>query len=359
MSDDTCVNVALIGYGLGGRVFHAPFIRMAPGLRLHAVCTRDPDRQQQVRQDLGDIQICQDLGQVLDDPKVDLVVLATPHDTHAPLSIQAMEAGRHLVTDKVMCLNETEARDMIRASRRNEVLLSVFQNRRWDGDFLTIRRLIDEGALGDVHSLESNITSFGGPPGGWRAWQKYGGGRTRDWGAHLVDQALLLFGGKVASVFADRQYRYATAKSDVESATEALVQFEGGIRFSMSLGSAWIFPKPRFEMRGANGGFRKWGVDPQEAAIKLGNAGLPVPEDPARYELDLGGKDGQRVRVPVTPEPGCYRAYYDNIAGVLLRNEPLLVNPEGCLKAIRVIDAIIASSENGEVVRLIDTGDEA
>ena len=359
MSGSTHINVALIGYGLGGKVFHAPFIRLAPGLRLHAVCTRSEERQAAAVDDLGDVITYSDLDQVLGDASVDMVVLATPHDTHAPMAVAAMDAGKHLVTDKVMCLNQAEARAMIEASQRNRVMLSVFQNRRWDGDFLTLRRLLAENRLGEVYSFESNITSFGGPPGGWRAWRRYGGGRTRDWGAHLVDQALLVLGTEVTSVFADFQYRYDPSLSDVESSAEILIRFASGIRFLTSLGSQWAFRKPRFELRGSEGGFRKWGVDPQETAIKLGNVGLPVPEDPERYELHLNREGSGEVRVPVTPVPGNYRAYYDNIADVLVNNGELMVKSEECLGAIGVIDAIMASAERGEVVRMETKGESA
>ena len=346
------INVGLAGYGLGGKVFHAPFVHLAPELRLHGVCSRTPERREEAARDYEGIATYVDYNQLLADPDVDLVVLATPHDTHAPMAIQAMDAGKHLVTDKVMCLNETEARAMIEASSRNKVLLSVFQNRRWDGDFLTLQDILASGALGDVHTVESNITAFGGPHSGWRAWKRYGGGRTRDWGAHLVDQALQLFGAQVESVFADYQFRYPEADSDEESTAHCLLKFRNGVRFLIELGTAWMFPKPRFHVRGSLGGFRKYGVDPQEAAIKMGTVATPVPEDPARYQMKVNTPEGNTQEVGVQPRTGSYRTYYDNIGAVLARGEALLVKPEECLEAIKVIDAIVISAENGEVVHL-------
>ena len=344
------INVGLVGYGLGGKVFHAPFINLTEDLNLHGVCSRTPEKRKSAAADYEGIATYANYDQLLADSNVDLVVLATPHDTHAPMAIQAMEAGKHLVTDKVMCLDETEADAMIEASKRNMVLLSVFQNRRWDGDFLTLKDILGSAVLGDLYTVESNITAFGGPHSGWRAWKCHGGGRTRDWGAHLVDQALQLFGPTVEWVFSDYQYRYPEAKSDVESTSHCLLKFRNGVRFFIELGSAWIFPKPRYHARGSLGGFRKYGVDPQEAAIKLGAVGVAVPEDPARYQMKIKGPGGETQEIDVAPRNGSYRTYYDNIGAVLNRGDDLLVKPEECLEAIKVIDAIVKSAECGEVV---------
>ncbi|MCZ6632829.1 MAG: Gfo/Idh/MocA family oxidoreductase [bacterium] len=346
------VHVGLVGYGLGGKVFHAPLIHLAPELNLLAVCSRTEEKRAQAKADFEGIETFDNYEAVLNDTRINLVVLATPHDTHAPMAIQAMDAGKHLVTDKIMCLNESEGRAMIQAAERNQVLLSVFQNRRWDGDFLTLKRILDDGTLGEIYTIESNITASGGPHRGWRAWKAHGGGRTIDWGAHLVDQALQLFGPTVELVFADYQYRYSKAESDVESSSLIHLVFENGVRFMIELGSIWMFPKPRYHVRAEKGSFRKYGVDPQEAAMKLGTNGVAIPEDPARYQMRIAGEGKGHRDVPVQPVAGCYRTYYDNIGAVLTDGEDLLVKPAECLEALRVIDAIVASSETGEVVRL-------
>ncbi|MDP6778455.1 MAG: Gfo/Idh/MocA family oxidoreductase [Candidatus Latescibacteria bacterium] len=346
------VNVGLVGYGLGGRVFHAPLVELSEGLRLSAICSRSEERRSQASDKHPGVDIYAEYDALLADPCIDLVILATPHDTHAPMAIQAMDAGKHLVTDKVMCLSEAEGVEMIEASMRNQVVLSVFQNRRWDGDFLTLQDLMEQQALGEIHTVESNITTFGGPHSGWRAWKAHGGGRTRDWGAHLVDQALQLFGPTVETVFADHQYRYPAGESDVESTCLCLLRFAGGVRVLIELGSAWAFPKPRFDVRGSSGQFRKYGVDPQEDALKMGVAGVPIPEDVGRYQLKIRAAEGGLRDAPVKPVCGAYRKYYDNIAGVLLDGADLLVRPVEALEAVRVIDAIVASAETGEVIRL-------
>ena len=346
------IRVGLVGYGLGGKVFHAPLIDMAPDLELYAICSRSLEKRQAAKADFPSVQTYGTSDALLDDGNVDLVVLATPHDTHAPMGIRAMDAGKHLVTDKIMCLNEAEARAMIEASKSNQVLLSVYQNRRWDGDFLTLQRLLESGVLGDIYTIESNITTFSGPHSGWRAWKKYGGGRVLDWGAHLVDQALRLYGPTLETVFADLQYRYPKDKADVEALALIHLKFANGVRFFMELGSAWMYAKPRYHVRGSLGSFRKYGIDPQEAAMKAGVFGVPVPEDPARYHLRVRDDRGQTVAQPVSPAFGRYRTYYDNVGAALVRGEELLVKPEECLEAMRVIDAIRLSAEREEVVVL-------
>ena len=346
------VRVGLVGYGLGGKVFHAELVDMAPDLELRAVCSRTDEKRQQALSDFPEISTYATFDEMISDDDLDMIVLATPHDTHAPMAIQAMNAGKHLVTDKVMCLNEAEALAMIEASERNDVLLSVYQNRRWDGDFLTLQKILKDGTLGDIYTIESNITAFGGPPGGWRAWKAHGGGRAYDWGAHLVDQAVCLFGPTVESVFADFQYCYPQEKADVEALALIHLKFANGVRFMIELGSAWMYQKPRYHVRGSVGSFRKYGVDPQEAAMKMGVCGQPVPEDSARYQMRIRNESGQTVDQPVSLIPGRYRTYYDNVGAAIVHGEGLLVKPEDCLEAIRVLDAIRLSAEREEVVKL-------
>jgi len=346
------IKVGLVGYGLGGKVFHAPLIHLAPDLELYAVCSRSEEKQNLAKADYPNIKTYSDYEALSGDEQVDLVVLATPHDTHAPMSILAMNAGKDVVTDKVMCLNETEAKDMIAASKQNDVLLSIFQNRRWDGDFLTLQKLVADQVLGNVYTVESNITSFGGAPSGWRAWQASGGGRVRDWGAHLIDQALQLIDSPVKRVFADFQYHYPAEKADVESTAMIHLQFSNDIRFFIELGSAWMYPKPRFHVRGEMGSFRKYGVDPQEAAMKLGTFGLSIPEDPARYQMRIRNAKGKTEESSVSILPGKYRTYYDNIGASLAHGEGGLVQPERCLEGIRGLDAVLLSAQREEAIIL-------
>ena len=161
------VNTAVIGYGYAGRAFHTYLVGLADGLNLYAIATRDAERREAAREAYPNVQMYQTIDEVIADDAVDLVVLATPHDTHAELSIKAMDAGKHVVTDKIMAMNTAEADEMIAASERNNVLLSVFHNRRWDWDYNTVRKIIDDGLLGTPYLFQVAIMRYG-PPRGWR-----------------------------------------------------------------------------------------------------------------------------------------------------------------------------------------------
>ena len=191
-------NVVVIGYGFAGRCFHAYLVGLASGLNLYGIATSRPQARDQIQRDLG-VKTFRHFDEVLADPAVDLVVLATPNDLHAPHAIQALAAGKHVVTDKPMCLSIAEADQMIAASQAHDRLLSVFQNRRWDGDFLAVKDALAQGLLGDPFLLELFWGQYG-PPRGWRSIARHGGGKFFDLGAHLVDQALQLIDAPLTKV---------------------------------------------------------------------------------------------------------------------------------------------------------------
>lgn len=341
----TEVHVGLVGYGLAGRVFHAPLIQEAEGLRLYAVCSRSEEKRAAAVADYPGLKTYAHYDDLVNDPQVDLVVIATPHDTHAPFAIQAAQAKKHVVTDKIMCLHVDEAEAMIAAARENNVLLSVFQNRRWDGDFLTLRKVIEEGLLGEVFVVESRIVRFGWPSGGWRATQRHGGGMFRDWGAHLVDQALVLFGFDITHVWAELQFRHPGC--EVESAAFCHLQFSHGVRYIIEVSAISRLPRPRFQVQGSLGSLSKTGLDPQESALKEGRVrgAVDPPEHYAHIVTEIGGLvfDGR-----IQTLPGNYPAYYQNIADVLLRGAELWVKPEEVRETVRVIETGLKSACQGQ-----------
>ncbi|HJS36130.1 MAG TPA: oxidoreductase, partial [Pseudoxanthomonas sp.] len=186
------LNVALVGYGFVGKVFHAPLIQATPGLALHTVVSRDAGK---VHADWPRMLVTADTHAAFADPAVDLVVIASPNDSHAPLAIEALGQGKHVVVDKPFTLTLREAREVVAAAVHAGRVASVFQNRRWDGDFLTVRRLIDEGRLGRVAEFHSHFDRFRPTvQDRWRERDEPGGGLWYDLGPHLIDQALQLFG---------------------------------------------------------------------------------------------------------------------------------------------------------------------
>lgn len=343
------INAAVVGYGYAGRSFHSYLIGLAEGLNLYAISTRNPEKQQAASQNYPDAKIYGDIANLLADDSVHLVVLATPHDTHRDLSIQAMDAGKHVVTDKVMCMNAPEAEEMIAARDRNNVMLSVFHNRRWDWDYLTVKKAIADGVLGEPYLFEIGIIGYR-PPGSWRGIKKHSGGILYDWPAHFMDQALQLVPAEVESVYCDIKYR-DTWDTDIGNYSKVLIRFANDVLFQVDIGNLGSIPKPRWYVLGDKGGLIKYGLDPQEGPMREGNidAAEEAPENRAQITTMVSGT---REEMVVDSVRGSWKSYYQNISDVLNDGAELAVKPEEALRAMRVFDAAMESSETGEVVRL-------
>jgi len=335
--------VVVVGYGFAGRGFHCYLVKLAPGLVLHGVASRNPGTRERIEREQG-VRAYAGMDEVTADRDVDLVVLATPSSTHAGLAVKAMEAGKHVVTDKVMCVSLEECDRMISAARRAGVLLTVFQNRRLDGDFLTLRKVLGDGELGELRWLEMAWQGFG-PPGGWRGRADMGGGRFLDLGAHLVDQLLLLMPRSIETVWCRMHHDFP--RHDVESHSMLLVTFEGGATGVVDTTSMAAVSKPRFWACGTRATFAKYGLDPQEAAMLAGDIdGAVEAEDAYATVADTQG----RRRVPTVP--GRWRTYYENIAEVLTRGTEPLVKLEEARRVMAVLDAGMSSARSGEVVHM-------
>lgn len=356
------IGVGIAGYGLAGRVFHATLVEHTPGLRLRAVFSRTAERRAQAAQEHAGTTVHDRYEALLDDPQVDLVVVATPHHTHEALVVQGAAAGKHVVVDKIMCLSVAEGERMIEAARRAGVVFSVFQNRRWDSDYLTVQRVLRAGILGEPFVVESAVTSFGWSPGyrnptsdrprGWRTYAEFGGGPMRDWGAHLFDQAVQLAGPDPQAIFADLQYR---RDWDVETAGTAWLRYPShagesdGLRYSIETGSISAVPKPRWYVRGSEGAYIQYGRDGQEAALQRGEVG-PRVMDAEYAPRVVRYVEGQARDVPVEQVPGNYLAYYENVAAAVRGEAALAVEPVAVLQSIRLLTAAIRSAESGQVV---------
>jgi scyllo-inositol 2-dehydrogenase (NADP+) len=376
------IGVGIAGYGLAGRVFHAVLVEHTPGLRLRAVFSRTPERRDQAGQAHGGITLHQTYEALLDDPTVDLVIVATPHHTHEAMVVQAAHAGKHVVVDKIMCLSVVEGKRMIEAAQRAGVIFSVFQNRRWDSDYLTVKRVLESGLLGQPYVVESAVTSFGPSPGyrnptsdrprGWRTYAEFGGGPMRDWGAHLFDQAVQLAGHRPLLVFGDLQYRrdwdvetagtaslrYAPAPAPApELAPELAPESElgngakDGLRYIVETGSISALPKPRWLIRGSEGAYVQYGRDAQEAALHRGEVG-PRPMDAAGTPRVVRYVAGELRDVPVEQVPGDYGQYYRNIAAAIRGASALAVEPVDVLASVSLLLTALRSAEQGAAIRI-------
>ena len=346
------LRVGLLGYGLAGRAFHAPLIAACPGLRLAAVVSRDPDRRAALRVAHPDA-IALDTPEQLFEraSELDLVVVATPNRSHAPLARAALTAGLPVVVDKPFAVSAEEARALIELARATGRPLTVFQNRRWDGDFLTVRRLLAEGALGTVHRFESRFERWSPAP---RAtWRESGdpadaGGLLFDLGAHLIDQALQLF-GPARAVYAELDGRRSGAATD-DDAFVALVH-RSGTRSHLWMSKVAAQRGPRFRLLGSRAAYTKHGLDGQEPAMVAG--GIPGSPGWGEEPPERGGALGEDGATrPVATEAGCYLRFYEAMVAAVASGAAVPVDPADAVASLDVIAAARSSAARGEVVTL-------
>lgn len=343
------IRVGIVGYGFAGRGFHAYLLTHEPRLQLTAVATRDASRREQATADYR-VRTFETLEQMLSEGEVDLVILATPHSVHAEQAIAVMDAGKHCVTDKVMCLSAAEADAMIAARDRNNVLFSVFHNRRWDGDFITIRQALEADLIGAPHVFEIGAWRYAAPRN-WRGRKEEVGSILHDWGAHFIDQMFQLVPSKAVSVVARAQYYWPHL--DVESYIGADVTFENGTLYRIEVGNQARIGKPHWYIMGQRGSLRKEGVDPQEAAMLRGDI-KSAQEDPALAAHVITELAGTVADIRLQTERGDWTDYYRNIADVLTDGKPLIVLPEEARRGVILLQAVEESLRTGKTVEFED-----
>lgn len=326
------IRVGLIGYGYASKTFHAPLIDGTPGMTLAAVSSSD---ERKVKADWPTAAVVADHHQLFSDPSLDLIVIPTPNDTHYPLAKAALEAGKHVVVDKPFTVTLSQARELETLARRCGRLISVFHNRRWDSDFLTVKSLINDGTLGEVSYFESHFDRY--RPEVRNRWREQGGPGSGIWydlGPHLLDQAITLFGLPVSLAVDLAQLRPGAHTTDYFHAVLAYPQ-RRVILHSTVLAAA---ETPRYIVHGSRGSYIKYGVDPQEARLKNGER---LPQEDWGYDM----RDGVLTRVDGDDSredswltvPGNYPAYYAGIRDALTGNGE---NPVPVSQAIVVMELL-------------------
>jgi predicted dehydrogenase len=348
------VRVGVVGYGLAGATFHAPLVATTPGLRLTTVVTRDPARRAQAAADHPGVRVVERAEQLwAEPPGVDLVVVASPNRTHVPIARLALEAGLAVVVDKPLAATADDARALVNEARRRGLLLTVFHNRRWDGDFITLRRLIADGALGRVYRFESHFDRWRpAPKPGWResGAPDEAGGLLFDLGSHLIDQALVLF-GPVTHVYAELDQRRAGVEVD-DDAFVALTH-AGGVRSHLGMSVLAAQLGPRMRALGSEGAYTKYGLDVQEAALRAGQrpGGAGWGEEPS----EAWGRLGVGAEAPPVPTAaGDYPSFYAGVAAAVRGGSAPPVDPADAVAALEVIEAARRSAGEGRVVTLSD-----
>jgi predicted dehydrogenase len=338
MADSTPICTAIVGYGLSGRIFHAPFIAANPRFSLAAISTSDPARRAHATQDHPGAEIFGSSEELLGQ-RFDLVVLASPPHIHLEQGLAALASGSAVVVDKPFAASVAEAEQLVAAAASSALPLIVFQNRRWDGDFLTLRKLLGEGALGEVHRFESTFERWS--PELRQRWQdttttSQGAGIVFDLGSHLVDQALQLFGPATLTAAELSVLRPGGVSED-----EAFLSLlhDSGTRSHLTMSRFATQAGPRFRVLGATAGYKVYGLDGQEPALVAGasptgaNFGL-APQD-AWGTLGIEGSDTPPARVPT--ERGDYGRFYAGVAATIRDGAPPPVDPADALATLRII----------------------
>ena len=333
------LNVGLVGFGFAAKTFHAPVIRAVDGLRLTTIVQRHgggaPDPG------YAGVEFVRSVDDLLS-RAVDLVVIATPNTSHHPIARQCLLAGRHVVIDKPFTTTVAEADELVRLGKAKRRVLSAYQNRRYVGDFVTLRNLLAEGVLGRVTTFESHFDRFRPElrPGSWREQAQPGSGLWFDLGSHLLDQALVLFGNPQAISADIRIERPGAAADDAFDVTLHYPHLRALVRASMLTAS----PGPTFAVYGTEGSFIKYGLDSQEAALKSGRTPDESnwDQEPAEMYGQLTTPEGTRT---VATIPSSFTHYYENVRDAILGKAQLAVTPEQALNVMRGLELAVASSQ--------------
>jgi scyllo-inositol 2-dehydrogenase (NADP+) len=344
------VRVAIVGYGLAGAGFHAPLIAATPGLEVAAIVSANPERRAQASRAFPDAALLSTAGEIWSDAsRYDLVVVAAPNREHAPLAIDALAAGLPVVVDKPMATSVADAEQMLAAAREGGRLLTVFQNRRWDTDFLTARRLIDEGALGVVTRLESRFERYSEPR--QRPWEQAGpgGGVVYDLGSHLIDQACVLF-DRPTHVYAELDRRRPGTEV-VDDAFVAL-RFPGEVNVHLWMSAVAAIPGPRLRVSGLGGAYEHPYLDPQEDALRSG--AHPGDRGWGAEPRERWGRlvTGTGEAGAVEPVPGAYERFYAGVRDAVASGTAPPVGPRDGMRSLEVIEAAERSARESSVVEL-------
>jgi Predicted dehydrogenases and related proteins len=330
------IRTAIAGFGLSGKIFQAPFIHADPNFELKKVYERKTER---AKEEYPDVQIVRSFEELLTDD-IDLVIISTPNDTHVPFAKQAMAAGKHVVVEKPVAATSTEAAELCAFAKKQGVVLSVFQNRRLDSDFLTVKNLIEAGELGEVLDYEAHYDRFerGVNPKPWKAAGGAGVGVLYDLGVHIIDQAYVLF-GMPNEVYAD--FRQQRPESPGIDNFEVILYYDK-VKAILSAGEVVARQGPHYMVSGRRGTFIKYGEDVQEAALLAGKR-PPAPDWDAEGEECWGTlyyDDGAQILEKKIPTVvSSYARYYENLYEVITAGAPALVPPEQTADVLRIIEA--------------------
>jgi len=340
------IPVGLIGYGFGGSVFHAPLIRRTPGLRLDCVVT---SRREQVERIMPGVRVLASVQELLADASIPVVAISSPTGNHFEHGCAALEAGKHVVMDKPLAVTVQEAEELMARANAKGLILTPFQDRRWDGDFLTVRKCVDNGWLGKVYSYEAHYDRYRPSVAArWKEQAVYGSGILYDLGPHVIDQALQLF-GMPRAVTADILFQREGAETvDYFHLILDYGKLRAILHSSMLVRQAG----PHYAVHGDQGSYLSYGMDPQEAALMAGK----LPGDPG-WDADIAARPGDLYLADGTHRqvetlPGVWQSYYAGLSECLHHGGPPPVEPADARDGLMVIEAALRSARERRPVDL-------
>jgi scyllo-inositol 2-dehydrogenase (NADP+) len=345
---DRVINTAIVAFGMSGKYFHAPFIDTSDKFNLYAMLERKTAHAKEI---YPDVKIVKDLSQILTDKNIELVIISSPNDTHYEYAKTCLLADKHVIIEKPFAITSEEAEELFKIANDQNRIAAAFHNRRWDGDYITAKKIIESGKLGELREYESHFDRFRNyiVPNKWKEEDRPGTGLLHDLGPHLIDQAISLF-GRPKSVSADlRKQRKNTIVTDYFD----LILDYGELKVQLKSGYLIKEKAVRFLIRGTEGSFVKYGLDPQEDDLKAGmkpgdpNWGKDSEENWGTLYYDL---DGLSHSAKVETARGNYQSYFENIYEAITNQSGLIIRPEDVLLTMRCIEAALESSKSKSAV---------
>lgn len=342
------INTALLSYGMSGEVFHGPLLEGHRGFYISAVLQRDSQKPTR-----HTYTVVNSLEEILKDPSIELVVINTPNDSHFKYAQQVLSAGKHAVVEKPFTVTTSEADDLIKLAKKQNRILTVFQNRRWDGDFLTVRKVMEEKLVGKLVEFEAHYDRFRNyiEANTWKEESKPGTGILYNLGSHMLDQVVVLFG---MPQYLDARLGIQRPAGKVDDFYDIRLTYDN---FQVIVKSSYLVrePGPRYIAHGTEGSFMKYGLDPQEQALKEkkipGSAGWGTEGKEWWGKLHTTHK-GLNYSGLIETIPGNYLGFYDNVYQAIRNDIPLAVKPEEARDVIRLIEACSESNEMKRAVKI-------
>jgi Predicted dehydrogenases and related proteins len=350
----TNIRTGIIGYGLSGRVFHAPFIDVVEGYELTKISTSNPESKTLIEERYPITAVVPNGKSIIDDPEIDLVIVTSPNTDHFRWAREALLAGKHAVVEKPFTIDVAEADELIEIAERKNKILTVYHNRRFTSDTKTVKKLLDSGLLGEITDYETHFDRYRTDPrpnGAWREQSLPGSGIFYDLGSHLIDQALWFF-GMPAAVTAEINHQRPWAKADDHF--DVRLHYP---TFTATLKSGMIcrIPGPTYMLHGTNGSFAKYGLDVQEATLDGG--AIPEGKNWGREPESIWGTinaeyKGVKIQGKIESEHGDYRDYFINLRDAILGKAGLAVKPEEARNVMRIIELALQSNKEKRTIEV-------